>query len=285
MKLILKTSKRSDGSMGFVRDYHTPEAIKNRKRFFQKLEISKNQVIRCGQIHSSRVVIIKKLPVNPVRGKTLASAAPLARTSNGVKSFVANTDALVTNQPNTYLSILTADCFPVFFYSPSPNSSIESSMKAKRISLRSSSKMSVGELPLPAVGIAHAGWRGTIKGIIPNTINSVKKYLGAKPGDIKVVIGPGIQKCHFEVKDDVARLFQNYKKFILEKKRKIYIDLPSVITNQLISNGINPKNISSTKKCTYHERKLYFSHRRDKSEKHPYGFGQMLSVIGLMIEK
>lgn len=154
-------------------------------------------------------------------------------------------DALVTKEKDIILSVGTADCVPVFFY--------ESEKKI--------------------IGIAHAGWRGTVRGIISNTINKILE-LGGEAENIHVVLAPGINSCHFEVKQDVAEKFENYKEFIVRKNERIFIDLKGVIKKQLRELGVPPENIENYIDCTHCDRK-YFSYRRDN----PAVVETMISLI------
>ena len=81
---------------------------------------------------------------------------------------------------NLLLQINTADCIPIFMYDP------------------------LCEI----MGIVHSGWRGTNKEIILNALNIFFKK-GSKAKNIKIVLGPSIRKCCFEVKEDVSSLFNN----------------------------------------------------------------------------
>lgn len=145
----------------------------------------------------------------------------------------ADVDALVTKEKGIFLSVGTADCVPVFFY--------ESEKKI--------------------IGIAHAGWRGTVKGVIGNIFNKIIE-LGGKAENIHVALAPAINACHFEVKEDVAEKFEDYKEFII-RNDKIYIDLKGIIKKQLSELGVSEKNIENNNDCT-HCNKKYFSYRRDK---------------------
>ena len=150
-------------------------------------------------------------------------------------------DGLVTTVKNLYLMILVADCLPIVAFDPK-----------KEI-----------------VGIAHAGWRGTLKGIAGNLIQTFVK-IGAEPKDILVGLGPGVEFCHYEVKKEVADEFINAglgKPVIKSVSGKICIDLKSANMDQLIKEGIPKNNIDITiKSCTY-ETSDFYSYRRDKTGK------------------
>jgi len=168
-------------------------------------------------------------------------------------------DALVTSDPIRILAIRIADCTPVLF----------SSHDGK------------------VVGIAHAGWRGVISGIIPNTIQAMHQ-LGAK--EITAAIGPCISETHFEVGPEVAEQFiAAFGPSVLKTEaqapapgpshpshsssRKPHINLKHAIHLQLQSAGITQTDILPH--CTFRDAELFFSHRRDRGRT-----GRMAALIG-----
>ena len=159
-------------------------------------------------------------------------------------------DGLITNEKNIYLMITTADCFPVFYFDPKKE----------------------------CVGLAHAGWRGILAGINRQMVAIFQKKAGSNPKDIKVFIGPGLQRCHFEVKkavfDRFGRSFENNASFV--KKNRLFVDLSQTIKIQLINEGIRPANIEKSDLCTYCENDLLSSYRRDKERYSAQG-----AIIGL----
>src|SRR6056300_1186964 len=109
-------------------------------------------------------------------------------------------DALVTSDNSLILGITTADCLPIIFYDS--NNIV--------------------------VGIAHAGWRGLVKGVIQNTIKKMV-MLGAQKSSIKSIIGPCIRVNSYEVSENfLNELKIQYQKFAVRRTRKIYFDLPKL---------------------------------------------------------
>ncbi|MFY9462282.1 MAG: peptidoglycan editing factor PgeF [Candidatus Sungiibacteriota bacterium] len=237
-KLILSTSRRKDGPMGFTADPNNPVAVKNRNRFFRSLDISPSEVVLTKQIHGAGIKRVNRVPHS---------------------GFVfGGHDALATNKPNIFLAIKTADCFPVFFY--------DSSFRA--------------------VGIAHAGWRGAMKGIAPKMGWFLMREFGIKAKDIRVIIGPGIQRCHFEIwpgsrHKGIARHLNPYKNFVGRKDGRIFLDLSGIIKYQLNESGIARRHVQVSNDCTYHLPQNFFSYRRDAGKRYPKGRGNMISIIGL----
>ncbi|MDP1884166.1 MAG: peptidoglycan editing factor PgeF [Candidatus Moranbacteria bacterium] len=169
-------------------------------------------------------------------------SADLTHSHNVKKVFadspriISDTDALVTAERNCFLSVTVADCLPILFF--------ESEKKL--------------------VGIAHAGWRGLLRGIVENTIAEMVS-LGGSVENLYVEIGPAIGKCHFEIKEDILDNFRDYADFVEKKNGKYSVDLKGIAKNKIISRGIPASNIGDGGHCTYSDSNL-FSYRRDKPE-------------------
>ncbi len=164
-------------------------------------------------------------------------------------------DALVTNTPGLLLSVFTADCQPVIF---------------------ADEKNSV-------VGIAHAGWRGALNGVLTSTINKME-YLGAERKQISAVIGPCISQTAYEVSLDFFEKFtssnENNKNYFSYRPltKKYHFDLPNFSLNLLKDEDI--LSIEWTGHCTYSDPKKFFSYRRS-CHKNESDYGRMISTIML----
>lgn len=161
-------------------------------------------------------------------------------------------DALVTNQQGIFLAVTIADCFPVFLY----------------------------DRGLSVVGIAHAGWRGVTKGVVSKTIHAIDRAYAVHPEKLHAVIGPGMQRCHFEITKEVLPKFAKYPAHIKRRNGKFFADLAGIIARQLEESGVLRNHIRAVSSCTYHAPAHYFSYRRDRSPDFPNGFGSMIAVIG-----
>ncbi|MCK4744475.1 peptidoglycan editing factor PgeF [Candidatus Parcubacteria bacterium] len=168
---------------------------------------------------------------------------------NDAGKFISGFDALITNEDNLYLTITVADCLPIYIY----------------------------DFKKKIIGIAHAGWQGVQQNIIKNAINLMKENFNSNSSDIFVYIGMHLQKCHFEVKDDLLLKFKKYKNAIIKKNNKIFIDLSLIVKTQLLEQGILEKNISVSDECTFCLKDRYFSYRRDK----PKNIKAMIAYIGI----
>ncbi len=94
-------------------------------------------------------------------------------------------DALITRKRGVALTMSTADCVPLLFYDP------------------------VTE----AIGVAHAGWRGTARGIAAATVVAMGEQFGSRPADIRAGAGPSIGPCCYEVSEEVKQLFLGQRDF------------------------------------------------------------------------
>jgi YfiH family protein len=186
-------------------------------------------------------------------------------------------DGLITATPGLLLAIQTADCLPVIL------------VDTKR----------------HAVGVFHAGWRGSLQRIVEKGIGEMHRCFGTNPRDLKAAIGPGIQGCCYEVGEEVrikfesqfeygASLFREVKdsdpvreKYPLlfltarapghsELPKRIFLDLVEANRQQLLAAGVPKKNIEASPLCTSCHPELLFSYRAEKGKT-----GRMMAVAGI----
>jgi hypothetical protein len=156
----------------------------------------------------------------------------------GQKVLPGYCDGLLSNDKDIILSVTSADCLPIFLFDPT-----------KKV-----------------IGILHCGWRSVAKGIIEKALNKMKNNFQSDLRDVLIGIGPGIQKCHFEVGKDFLKNFEGYDRFVSNKKGRKFFDLKGVAVEKLIFLGIREVNIEIDQRCTYCEEGLY-SYRRDGFDK------------------
>lgn len=158
--------------------------------------------------------------------------------------YLLNTDALVTNVSNLFLAVTAADCMPVFFFDPTTKS----------------------------VGIAHAGWRGLVGGILENTLHELHHSYGSRVENVHVITGPHIHACHYEVGDEVADRFS--RENVECRDGRLFANLASEAEMRLRASGVS--TVSMYPSCTYEDENLY-SARRDKTNP----LQGMVAYIGL----
>jgi len=148
-------------------------------------------------------------------------------------SSIVNADASYSRKLGTVCGVLTADCLPVFICNKEGT----------------------------AVGIAHAGWKGLVDGIIESLIES----FNCNGEDLIVHLGPAISQLSFEVGGEVKSQYlsknKNFKNCFTFVNNKYYLDLYDAARVVLKSFGVI--SISGGDRCTYKESDQYFSYRRD----------------------
>ena len=164
-------------------------------------------------------------------------------------------DAIVTKESGLMLGILTADCAPVMLCDENAK----------------------------VIGIAHAGWRGLLEGVLMSTINKMED-IGGKRTNIKAVIGPCISKKYYQVGVDLFKKFTKHdalnKMFFTEStKPKYYMfDLSGCIAQAL--KKLNISNVENLGIDTFSNPERFFSYRRSMKKKEG-DFGRNLSIIAI----
>jgi YfiH family protein len=188
-------------------------------------------------------------------------------------------DGLITNTPELLVGVQTADCLPVIL--------VDKRHKA--------------------VGVFHAGWRGTIKRIVEKGAGAMRLWFGTMPRDLQATIGPGIHACCYEIGAEVREQFESQFEYaasifreiqesdpVREKypllfltarapghsvlPKKIFLDLVEANRRQLLGIGVSAKNITASLLCTSCNPKLLFSYRAEKGVT-----GRMMAVVGVRV--
>jgi polyphenol oxidase len=153
-------------------------------------------------------------------------------------------DAYITNEKNLPIAIRTADCVPVFIF----------------------------DSHSPAVGLAHAGWKGTVRMIAAKTVQKMRENYDSQPSSLKIVLGPCIRECCYQVGQEFLEYFPSY---IRGRGGYLYADVISANRDQLLKAGVRQENIFDSGICTCCG-KNYFSFRRDGVKA-----GRMISLMML----
>ena len=159
------------------------------------------------------------------------------------------TDALISDVPGILLLGRYADCVPVLLFDPVRG----------------------------VVGLAHAGWRGTVQGIAAKTVAAMVSSYGCSVRDVRAVIGPSIGPCCFEVGQEVLAAFQRSfpdpEDAIVDMGRQ-RVNLWRANTVQLERSGVGA--IALAELCTACHVDRFYSHRREHGET-----GRFAVAIGL----
>jgi len=153
-------------------------------------------------------------------------------------------DALLTRAPGQTVAVYVADCMPVFAYDPKSR----------------------------ALGLAHAGWRGTRDGVVPALLRRMAAT-GARPADLVVAIGPHVGPCCYVVSPDTAAQFP--ASAVHETPQGVVVDLAEAAVLQLEQAGVPRAAVSVCGVCTASNPDQLFSFRRDKSDQRMMAFAAL----------
>ncbi|MEZ4521189.1 MAG: peptidoglycan editing factor PgeF [Thermomicrobiales bacterium] len=148
------------------------------------------------------------------------------------------TDGLITNAPEVALGTIVADCTPILLYDPQQH----------------------------AIGLLHAGWRGTVSGIARVGVERMVEMFGSHPEVIRAGIGPSIGPCCYEVGNEVIDLWrkstaEHWERAVVEKCPRPHFDLWSANRLILEQAGIASDHIEVANRCTRCDAAHFFSHR------------------------
>jgi YfiH family protein len=141
-------------------------------------------------------------------------------------------DGLITATPGQALLVTAADCLQVLFLDPGA----------------------------PAIGLAHAGWRGLVAGVLGATVAGMGDRFGSRPADLLAGIGPGLGPCCARFSDPAHELPAWFAPHI---RPDHHVDLWAAARDQLLAAGVGPDHIEHHAICTVCRRDRFFSHRGD----------------------
>jgi len=169
---------------------------------------------------------------------------------------VPEADALITGVPGLALCILTADCVPLLLVAP-----------ARRV-----------------VAAVHAGWRGTVLGIVGRAVDAVRHHFGVPPSALHAALGPAIGGCCYQVDREIADAIEHrwgaMPQAVTPDGRKRRIDLRRMNRALLIGAGVPPEQIASIGPCTRCASDVYFSYRAACQASPTGRTGRQLSFVG-----
>jgi YfiH family protein len=124
------------------------------------------------------------------------------------------------------------------------------------------------------VGAVHAGWRGTVAGIVVGVVEQMKADFGSAPADIYAAIGPCIRDCCYQVGMEVAQRFALYFPEWEPVRNSRTVDLAEANRRQLERAALNSEHIFDCKLCTSCRNEEFFSYRRE-----PQNPGRLVAAI------
>ena len=260
-------------NLGFTAEDTAENVVRNRRRLLCKLKAVDESgkawpLVLLHQVHSAAIHRV----FGVIGGQRGPEWARLGKN----KALETAGDGLITSAAGVLLGVGVADCFPVI----------------------------VADRKRRAVGVFHAGWRGTVQRIVEKGVGEMRRQFGCDPEDLVAAIGPGIGACCYEIGEEVEDEFDSqfaYSKELFEDvfdswslKTKYpmlflnqrapghgepamsrHLDLVKANWCQLLDAGVPAENIESMNLCTACHTELFFSYRKERVT------GRMLAVVGM----
>lgn len=159
---------------------------------------------------------------------------------------VRQADIILTDKPNVTLYMRFADCVPIMVHDPRRG----------------------------VVGVAHAGWKGTVQDVAGSMVNAMREQYGSNPSDLVAGIGPSIGPDHYEIgRDVIAQVMQKFgeeaEQVLPSQDGKIHFDLWK--TNKLLLERAGIGIIEVAGICTACNTQDWFSHRAEKGRTGRFG--------------
>jgi YfiH family protein len=266
---------KGDLNLGFTKDDAKATVDRNRAAFLSGLQATSARPTKSNDQDGNKSGRSKLVTLRQVHSDIIHHVDSRQAASDPDAPLTG--DGLITGTAGLLLAIQTADCLPIIL------------VDSKR----------------RAVGVFHAGWRGTVKRIVEKGVGEMQRWFGTRPEDIKAAIGPGIGGCCYEVGEEVrtkfesqfsyaAKLFREVKdsdpvreKYPLlfltarapghgELPPKIFLDLAEANRRQLLSVGVPANSIEASPMCSSCRTDLLFSYRAEKAKT-----GRMMAVAGI----
>jgi hypothetical protein len=205
-----------------------PAAVRhNHERMYSALKVSEERACSVWQVHGADVIMAN----GPVRGRR----------------WLALADSMVTDRPDTPLSMRFADCTPLLFHDPVRG----------------------------VIGMAHAGWRGTVQGVGSNTVRAMCDSYGCQPSDIRAGIGPSIGPEKYQIGEEVVDAVRGYFGTVDGLIRRdpddgtAYLNLWEA--NRLDLERAGVEQIEIAELCTASRTDEFFSHRAENGRTGRFG--------------
>lgn len=206
--------------------------------------VSKNQELFSNNSKIQKIKYCQQIHSDIVYNADKISNSPWNTVNQDVISKTG--DALISTRKGETLAVFTADCIPIFIL----------------------------DRETPAIGIAHAGWRGSLARIASKTIIEMQTCFGTQFKDCLINLGPAIQKCCYIVNTELLDEFVNC--FGSDVKNEDRLCLLTANIKQLIDIGVPPDSISTSQFCTACNTDIFYSYRAEGGQT-----GRMLSFIQL----
>jgi YfiH family protein len=202
------------------------DTARNKKVIAEAFQFDPDRLVLLHQKHQDHVLILKE--------------------SEGHPPSDLDYDAMITDSPNQFLGIKTADCLPILVID-----------RVKKV-----------------IAAIHAGRQGTVLTITPKVLQTMERVFGCARKDLLIALGPSIGVCCYEIDE---RVFQPELEphSIPKGNGKWMMDLPRMNMVQIREEGIKEDQIFWIDLCTACNTDLFFSHRKEGRT------GRQLSFIGI----
>lgn len=208
-------------NVGFDTDDDPSHVTENRRWFSEAIGYAAGQHVLAKQVH----------------GVSVRAVANVEAGAEGWR-VAGEHDALITDNPAIILTVLVADCAPIFLV----------------------------DTVRRAAGLVHAGWRGTVGHIVGRTLRAMGRAYGTEPFDCCAAIGPSIGACCFEVDHQVigplSAAFPAWRRLVTElSPGRWAFDIKRANRVALEEEGVLPDRITESGLCTSCRPDLFYSHR------------------------
>jgi hypothetical protein len=261
-------------NLGFTQHDSRAAVERNRELLLRELGVADGRrswpLVSLRQIHSDLIHRIEGIEGMQVEGMR----------DDPMPGQLSAGDGIVSDTPGVLVTVQTADCLPIILVDPKRR----------------------------AVGVFHAGWRGTVQRIVEKGVGEMRKHFGSDPRTLVAAIGPGVQGCCYEVGEEVRTRFEAqfaYASSLFREEKqsdpvrekypllfltarapghselpvKLFLDLVEANRRQLLGAGLMAKNIETAAPCTACHTELLFSFRAEKGVT-----GRMMAAAGIRLE-
>lgn len=189
----------------------------DRRRALDAAGIDTGNLVCPSQVHGDRVLVV---------GRQHRGAGVTGR-----RTAIQDTDALVTDTKGIALSVLTADCLPVFM--------LDTEKKV--------------------IAMVHAGWRGLHHRIVSRAMAVMTEVFGSRPQDVMAAFGPAIGPCCYRVGEEFV---SNFPAAVVRRGGDIFMDLALCARMELEGCGVPEEGILESRICTSCRSEEFYSYRR-----------------------
>ncbi len=163
-------------------------------------------------------------------------------------------DGLMSDSPDVTLVMRFADCVPILLF----------------------------DVKRRAVGLVHAGWKGTVLQAARRAVEAMQRTFGSAPADMVAGIGPAIAGHHYPVGPEVVNAFRDSfgeeaSNYLWTQNGEVHFDLPGANSELLRRAGV--VKVEQSQICTACDPMNWFSHRGENGRT-----GRFAAVLALRKE-